>query len=181
MKLETATFGAGCFWCIETIFSRLIGVHAVTSGYSGGEIENPSYEDICAGTSNHAEVVQLTFDPNQVDYETLLTVFFAIHDPTSLNQQGDDIGTQYRSVVYYHSQEQKLAALKQINLIDQSKVLNKAIVTEVSQAQTFYSAESYHQNYFENNQENRYCQLVVAQKVQKFLSKFSHLLKAEDK
>lgn len=180
MSLQTATFGAGCFWCIETIFSRLIGVESVISGYTGGDNENPTYDEVCSGASNHAEVVKVSFDPNKVSYETLLQVFFAIHDPTTLNRQGHDVGSQYRSVAYFENDEQKNAILKAIEDLTAAKHFPDPIVTEVSLSTRFYSAESYHQNYYENNQENRYCQLVVAQKLQKFLVTFSHLLKDED-
>lgn len=179
MSLQTATFGAGCFWCIETIFSRLIGVDSVISGYTGGDNENPTYDEVCSGSTNHAEVVKVEFDPSLVSYETLLQVFFTIHDPTTLNRQGNDVGSQYRSVAYFEDDEQKAAILAAIETLTASREFSDPIVTEVSPTTTFYAAESYHQNYFENNLENRYCQLVVAQKVQKFLATFAHLLKGE--
>ena len=179
MAIEKATFGAGCFWCVETIFSRIKGVNTVISGYTGGDNEDPTYEQVCSGETNHAEVVELTFDTDVVNFDTLLKVFFAIHDPTTLNRQGDDVGTQYRSVVYYHNEQQQQQTVTTIAALNNSGKFDSAIVTEVSPTTKFYSAESYHQNYFENNQENRYCQLVVAQKVQKFLAEFAHLLKDE--
>lgn len=179
MTIETATFGAGCFWCVETIFSRIKGVQSVVSGYTGGDNENPSYEQVCSGESNHAEVVKLSFDSNIISFETLLQVFFTIHDPTSLNRQGNDVGSQYRSVVYFHNEQQEQQTNSAIKAINESGEYDSNLVTEVSPASAFYSAESYHQNYFENNQDNRYCQLVVAQKVQKFLTDFTHLLKED--
>lgn len=179
MKTELITLGAGCFWCTETIFSRLKGVIAVVSGYADGDVENPTYEQVCSGSTNHAEVIQVEYDPNVISVEQLLTVFFAIHDPTTLNRQGDDIGSQYRSTVLYHSQEQRDAALEKISTLTESGEFEQDIVTKVVAYSTFYSAEGYHQNYFTNNTDNQYCQLVVAKKVQKFLSNFSHLLKDE--
>lgn len=177
MAIEKATFGAGCFWCVETIFSRIKGVNSAISGYTGGDNEDPTYEQVCSGETNHAEVVELTFDTDIVSFETLLQVFFAIHDPTTLNRQGNDVGTQYRSVIYYHSEQQLQQSVAAISSLNSSGKFDNEIVTQVSPTSKFYSAESYHQNYFENNQENRYCQLVVAQKVQKFLADFAHLLK----
>ncbi|GHE81745.1 peptide-methionine (S)-S-oxide reductase MsrA [Thalassotalea profundi] len=178
MKTNLITLGAGCFWCTETIFSRLKGVITVVSGYADGDIENPTYEQVCSGTTNHAEVIQIEYDPNVVSFDQLLDVFFAIHDPTTLNRQGDDIGTQYRSTVLYHNDAQRVATLEKIAQLSQSGEYEQAIVTKVAAYSNFYSAESYHQNYFTNNTDNRYCQLVVAKKVQKFLTTFSHLLKA---
>lgn len=177
MAIEKATFGAGCFWCVETIFSRIKGVNSAISGYTGGDNEDPTYEQVCSGETNHAEVVELTFDTDIVSFETLLQVFFAIHDPTTLNRQGNDVGTQYRSVIYYHSEQQLQQSVAAISSLNSSGKFDNEVVTQVSPTSKFYSAESYHQNYFENNQENRYCQLVVAQKVQKFLADFAHLLK----
>ncbi|XQW85696.1 peptide-methionine (S)-S-oxide reductase MsrA [Thalassotalea piscium] len=177
MKTDIITLGAGCFWCTETIFSRLKGVQSVVSGYADGDIENPTYEQVCSGATNHAEVIQVTYEPSVISLETILTVFFAIHDPTTLNRQGDDIGTQYRSTVLYHNDEQRSATLAKISHLTDSGEYPQAIVTKVVPYSHFYSAESYHQDYFANNADNRYCQLVVAKKVQKFLSNFSHLLK----
>ncbi|GAA5139890.1 peptide-methionine (S)-S-oxide reductase MsrA [Thalassotalea piscium] len=179
MKTEQITLGAGCFWCVETIFARLKGVNKVISGYADGDIEDPTYEQVCTGTTNHAEVVQISYDPHVISFEKLLTVFFAIHDPTTLNRQGGDIGTQYRSTVIFHTDEQRAATINKIEALEQSGEFEQKIVTTVVPFSHFYSAESYHQDYFTNNTDNQYCQLVVAKKVQKFLSNFSHLLKDE--
>lgn len=178
MSIETITLGAGCFWCVESIFTRIKGVESILSGYADGDTDNPSYEQICTGTTDHAEVIQVTFDTSIVSLDTLLTVFFTIHDPTTLNRQGDDVGSQYRSTVLFHTSEQQEAALNKIAALEKSGQFDQAIVTKVVPYKSFYAAEDYHQNYYENNQENRYCQLVVARKIQKFLSDFSHLLKA---
>ncbi len=177
MTKELITLGGGCFWCIENIFKRVKGVEAVVSGYSGGDNANPTYEQVCSGSTNHAEVVQITFDAHVISLDTLFTVFFAIHDPTTLNRQGDDIGSQYRSIILYHNDMQKKQAKAKIQQLEKSQVFTNPIVTEVTAFERFYSAESYHQNYVENNPENQYCQLVVAKKIQKFLSDFSDLLK----
>lgn len=177
MTKELITLGGGCFWCIENIFKRVKGVEAVVSGYSGGDNANPTYEQVCSGSTNHAEVVQITFDTHVISLDTLFTVFFAIHDPTTLNRQGDDIGSQYRSIILYHNDMQKKQAKAKIQQLEKSQVFTNPIVTEVTAFERFYSAESYHQNYVENNPENQYCQLVVAKKIQKFLSDFSYLLK----
>ena len=179
MTTEVITLGAGCFWCTESIFKRIKGVLSVTSGYSAGDNENPTYEQVCSGSTNHAEVVQITFDNSIISLDTLLTVFFAIHDPTTLNRQGDDIGSQYRSIILYHNDAQKALAEAKIQQLEEDKMFANNIVTEIAAFETFYSAESYHQNYVENNPENQYCQLVVAKKIQKFLKDFSYLLKPE--
>ncbi|MFT6508007.1 MAG: peptide-methionine (S)-S-oxide reductase [Colwellia sp.] len=180
MSIEKITLGAGCFWCIENIFARIKGVVSVTSGYADGDIENPSYEQVCTGTTNHAEVVQITFSPEQLSVEQILTVFFAIHDPTSINRQGDDIGSQYRSTILFHNQAQQKLAIARIAELTNKQAFEQPIVTTVKAANNFYSAESYHQDYFTNNPENKYCQLVVVRKIQKFLNEFSYLLKDED-
>jgi len=180
MSIETITLGAGCFWCVENIFARIIGVVSVKSGYADGDIINPSYQQVCSGIGNHAEVVQITFEPSLLAVEQILTVFFAIHDPTTLNRQGDDIGSQYRSTILYHSIAQQNAALAKIAQLNADKTIEQPIVTSVKAISNFYSAESYHQDYFTNNPDNKYCQLVVAKKIQKFLSEFSHLLKTEN-
>jgi len=169
-KLETATFAGGCFWCLEAVFTRLRGVEKVVSGYMGGHMPNPDYKSVCTGNTGHAEVVQITFDPALISFDNLLEVFFAIHDPTTLNRQGNDRGTQYRSAIFFHSTEQKAAAeaaieREQTNWPD-------AIVTEVAEAETFYPAENYHQDYYANNPYQPYCQFVVAPKVRKALDKF---------
>ena len=183
MTKEKITLGGGCFWCIENIFKRVKGVISVNSGYSAGDNINPSYDEVCTGKTNHAEVVEVEFDNEIVDLNTILTVFFGIHDPTTLNQQGNDIGSQYRSIILTRNVQQKTVAENKINdLTNSDYLLDKAetrIVTEIKQFEQFYSAESYHNNYFENNQDSQYCQLVVARKIQKFLAEFSHLLKDE--
>jgi len=177
MTIEKITLGGGCFWCIENIFKRVKGVISVTSGYSAGDNINPTYQQVCSGETNHAEVVQIEFENEQVDLNTLLTVFFGIHDPTTLNRQGDDVGTQYRSIILTRNEQQQQTALTKIAELDQSDKFTDKIVTFVDQFEQFYSAESYHQDYYENNQDNQYCQLVVAKKIQKFLAQYSHLLK----
>lgn len=180
MSIETITLGAGCFWCVENIFARIKGVVSVTSGYADGDIVNPSYQQVCNGIGNHAEVVQITFNPEQLTIEEILTVFFAIHDPTTLNRQGDDIGSQYRSTILFHSTEQQAIAQAKIAQLNATQSFQQPIVTIVKAANNFYSAEDYHQDYFTNNPDNKYCQLVVAKKIQKFLSEFSYLLKDEN-
>tara|TARA_R110000787_G_scaffold167423_1_gene280387 strand:- start:177 stop:743 length:567 start_codon:yes stop_codon:yes gene_type:complete len=179
MSIETITLGAGCFWCVENIFARIIGVVSVKSGYADGDIINPSYQQVSSGFGNHAEVVQIAFDPSQLDIEQILTVFFAIHDPTTINRQGDDVGSQYRSTILCHSASQQMTAVTKIGQLNANKTFEQPIVTTVKAINNFYSAESYHQDYFTNNPDNKYCQLVVAKKIQKFLSDFSHLLKTE--
>jgi len=169
---ELATLGGGCFWCLDAVFLRLKGVESVVSGYCGGKTVNPSYRDICEGNSGHAEVVQITFDPAQISYPDLLEVFFAIHDPTTLNRQGNDVGTQYRSVIFTHSAEQAASAARTIAALGAARAHADPIVTEVLPVPTFYSAEDYHQDYFANNPRQPYCQAVVAPKLAKFLKKF---------
>ncbi len=176
---ETATFGGGCFWCIEAVFDALRGVQSVESGYCGGHLENPRYEDICNGDTGHAEVVNITFDPNIMSYEKLLEVFFNIHDPTTLNAQGNDVGTQYRSVIFYHSPEQQALARQMIANLEMNQIYGRrAIVTEVSPAPHFYIAEPYHQEYFERNPQQSYCQYVVSPKFQKFRKQYAAQLKS---
>ncbi|HMC56671.1 MAG TPA: peptide-methionine (S)-S-oxide reductase MsrA [Gemmatimonadaceae bacterium] len=164
---EVATFGGGCFWCLDAAFRQLRGVEKVVSGYAGGKRPNPSYEQVCSGATGHAEVVQITFDPNIVSYEDLLGVLFTIHDPTTLNRQGNDTGTQYRSVVFYHSPEQERAVRQTTAALEREKVWDDAIVTEVIPFSVFYPAEGYHQDYFNKNPNQPYCQAVVAPKVGK--------------
>lgn len=176
---ETATLGGGCFWCLEAVFDRLEGVVSVESGYSGGHTENPSYEAICGGDTGHAEVVRVTFDPAVLDYRDLLAVFFAIHDPTTLNYQGNDVGTQYRSVIFSHSPEQQAAAKAVIAALDAAGVYPRPIVTAVAPAPQFYMAEAYHQEYFDHNPRQPYCQAVVSPKVAKFKQKFAARLKPQ--
>ncbi|ASP46707.1 peptide-methionine (S)-S-oxide reductase MsrA [Cognaticolwellia beringensis] len=180
MSIEKITLGAGCFWCVENIFARIKGVVSVTSGYADGDIINPSYEQVCSGDSHHAEVVQITFNPAQLSVEQLLTVFFAIHDPTTLNRQGDDIGSQYRSTILFHNLAQQEIAETKIAQLHDQQCFENPIVTLIKAENNFYSAEDYHQDYVTNNPENKYCQLVVAKKIQKFLSEFAHLLKDEN-
>ncbi len=166
-NLSKATFGAGCFWCIEAAFSNQKGVHSVFSGYMGGNVENPTYEQVCSGQTNHAEVVQVTFNPEETSYHTLLDLFWGIHNPTTLNQQGADRGTQYRSVIFYHSEEQKTMAENSKNELDASGQLDQPIVTEITPATTFYPAEEYHQEYYSRNKNAPYCQMVIQPKLRK--------------
>ncbi|HEU4740465.1 MAG TPA: peptide-methionine (S)-S-oxide reductase MsrA [Meiothermus sp.] len=176
-NLETATLGGGCFWCLEAVYDELRGVTDVVSGYSGGHVENPTYEEVCGKKTGHAEVVQVTFDPSVVSYRELLEVFFTIHDPTTLNRQGNDVGPQYRSVIFYHSPEQKATALQVIREFEQAKVWDNPIVTEVTSLEEFYPAEDYHQEYFKKNPYQPYCSFVVAPKVAKFRKHFFDKLK----
>jgi peptide-methionine (S)-S-oxide reductase len=174
---ETATLGGGCFWCLEAVFDNLQGVESVESGYTGGKNVNPTYKQICNGNTGHAEVVRVTFDPDVIAYREILEVFFAIHDPTTPNQQGNDIGTQYRSAIFYHTLEQKAVADALIAEFDAHKTFAAPIVTEVVPAQPFYVAEDYHQEYFANNEKQPYCQFVVAPKLAKFRKKFAQRVK----
>lgn len=176
---QVAILAGGCFWCIETTLNRLIGVKEVISGYTAGKIPNPTYREVCSGLTGHAEAVKVVFDPDQISYEMLLKVFFAMHDPTTLNRQGADIGTQYRSAIYYYNDEQKQTAEALIQQLESEGVFSK-IVTEVSPADTFYVAEDYHQNYYEQNRlANSYCTAVIDPKVNKLRKSFAHLLKSE--
>ena len=177
MPHETATLAGGCFWCIETVFNRLHGVKSAVSGYMGGHTANPTYEAVCNGDTGHAEVVQVTFDPGVISYRDLLDVFFTIHDPTQLNRQGNDVGTQYRSAIFWHTPEQKAAAEAVIAELTASRTFAAPIVTEVTEATTFHPAEDYHQRYYEHNPHQPYCQFVVAPKVAKAEGKFAGLLK----
>ena len=170
--MEQAVFGGGCFWCTEAVFQNLKGVTKVVSGYMGGHHPNPSYEDICKGTTGHAEIIRIEFNPEQISFEDLLLVFFKTHDPTTLNQQGNDIGDQYRSVVFYENQEQKLAAENMIDSLEKEMVFDKPIVTEVKPVSMFYSAEDYHQNYYNNNPNKSYCAFVIQPKLNKFIKEF---------
>lgn len=165
--LERATLGGGCFWCLETVFERLRGVEQVESGYAGGSASNPSYEQVCGETTGHAEVVQITFDPKEISFSKLLEVFFSIHDPTSLNRQGADVGTRYRSIILYHSEEQKRIAREAIAELDSARVWPRDLVTEVVPLNAFYRAEDYHQQYYRQNPNKPYCQFVIAPKVAK--------------
>jgi len=176
-EYDTATFGAGCFWCVEAVFQRLNGVLSVTSGYSGGNKVNPSYEDVCTGKTGHAEVCQIVFDPKIISYDELLKVFWSIHDPTTPNQQGADIGTQYRSVIFYHNDIQKSLAVKYKKKLDDQKVFDKPIVTEIEPFKEFYKAENYHQNYYKENSEKPYCSIVIRPKLEKFEKVFKSKIK----
>ena len=175
--MEKATLGGGCFWCLEAVFEQLIGVDRVVSGYAGGAVVNPSYEAVCSGTSGHAEVVEILFDPAKISYRQLLEVFFAIHDPTSLNRQGADVGTQYRSVVFTHGEAQKAVAQAMVEELTLSNAFGSPVVTEVQNAPVFYAAESYHQGYFRNNPDQGYCAFVVAPKALATRRKFASLIK----
>ncbi|MFH2103014.1 MAG: peptide-methionine (S)-S-oxide reductase MsrA [Chloroflexota bacterium] len=176
-SLEIATLAGGCFWCLEAVFDDLRGVQAVESGYSGGRHPDPTYEQVCSGMTEHAEVVQVTFDPQVLSFRDLLRVFFAIHDPTTLNRQGADVGTQYRSAIFYHSPEQRAAAKAVIRELGEVRVWDAPLVTEVTPFEAFYPAEDYHQEYFANNSKQPSCQAVVAPKVAKFRKQFLEMLK----
>ena len=168
---ELATFGGGCFWCVEAIFQRLNGVHSVTSGYAGGKTSNPTYEDVCSGQTGHAEVIQVAFDPGKITYEDLLAVFWEAHDPTTLNRQGADVGTQYRSVIFYHDERQKIAAEKSKQ--SAAAHFKEPIVTQIAPLTNFYKAEGYHQSYYNNHQNAPYCAFVIRPKLDKLLKKLS--------
>ena len=176
-SVEVATLAGGCFWCLEAVFDDLRGVELVESGYAGGHVPNPTYQQVCTGATGHAEVVQITFDPQVISFRELLEVFFTIHDPTTLNRQGADIGTQYRSAIFYHSPEQKEIAEKTISELNAEQIWDAAIVTEVVPLEKFYVAEDYHQEYFAQNPSQPYCRAVVAPKVAKFRQKFLEKLK----
>lgn len=175
-NLSTATFGNGCFWCTEAIFQQLKGVESVASGYSGGNVNNPSYREVCDGTTGHAEALQVQFDPAVISYEKLLQVFFTTHDPTTLNRQGADVGTQYRSVIFYHDEAQRTTA-EQVKKDFAPTIWDDPIVTEITAFSKFFKAEDYHQNYFNDNPGQGYCRIVINPKVQKFRKKFADLLK----
>jgi peptide-methionine (S)-S-oxide reductase len=177
MGKETATLGGGCFWCLEAVFENLRGVERVVSGYAGGHLADPSYQQVCTGTTGHAEVVQVTFDPAVISYREVLEVFFGIHDPTTLNRQGADVGTQYRSAIFYHSPEQRRVAEELIKELNAAGVWGRPLVTEVVPLEAFYPAEAYHQGYFRANLGQGYCQAVVAPKVAKFRKQFAAKLK----
>ena len=178
-NLQTATLAGGCFWCLEAVFDEVKGVQGVESGYAGGQMDNPSYRAVCNGDTGHAEVVQVHFDPNVVSYRDLLNVFFAIHDPTTLNRQGADVGTQYRSAIFHHDDEQKQTAEELIKDLNTQKIWDKPIVTEVEKLDKFYMAEDYHQEYFARNPYQPYCQAVVAPKVSKFRKHHLEMLKKQ--
>ncbi|MFA5353872.1 MAG: peptide-methionine (S)-S-oxide reductase MsrA [Thermodesulfovibrionales bacterium] len=176
-KRDKATLGAGCFWCVEAVFRELEGVEKVVSGYAGGSAANPTYEQVCTGTTGHAETVQITFDPEVISYEELLTVFWKTHDPTTLNRQGADTGSQYRSVIFYHSEEQKRCAESSRREMDASGLFKNPIVTEVVAFTTFYEAERQHQDYYRHNQAQPYCRIVIDPKMEKFRRDFRFMLK----
>jgi peptide-methionine (S)-S-oxide reductase len=176
-QVEIATLAGGCFWCLEAVFDELKGVESVESGYSGGHVQKPSYAQVCNGDTGHVEVVQITFDPQLLSLRDLLTVFFTVHDPTTLNRQGNDVGTQYRSAIFYHNEEQKKIAEAVIQEIGAEKIWDDPIVTEVKPFDQFYVAEDYHQEYYKNNSFQPYCRIVIAPKVAKFRHKFAERLK----
>lgn len=178
-NLQTATLAGGCFWCLEAVYDEIKGVHSVESGYAGGHVDNPSYRAVCNGDTGHAEVVQVHFDPNVVSYRDLLNVFFAIHDPTTLNRQGADVGTQYRSAIFYRDEEQKKAAEELIKELNAQEIWDRPIVTQVEKLDRFYVAEDYHQEYYARNPYQPYCMAVVAPKVSKFRKHFLELLKKQ--
>jgi peptide-methionine (S)-S-oxide reductase len=175
---QTAILGGGCFWCIEAVFNRLRGVKEAVSGYMGGHVENPTYRQVCAGDSGHVEVVRVTFDPNEIRFRDLLEVFFAVHDPTTLNQQGNDVGEQYRSVIFYTSEEQEKEAEETIAALNEAKAFPEPIVTAIEPAGKFYTAEGYHQEYYDNNRNQPYCQFVIAPKLKKFEKEFGERMRA---
>ena len=175
--LDTATFGAGCFWCTEAQFQQLKGVDKVESGYAGGDVANPTYKDVCTGTTGHAEVCNITYDPSVISYDELLAAFWMTHDPTQLNRQGNDVGTQYRSAIFYHNAEQKAKAEEYKQKLNDEKVFDKPVVTEIAPYTVFYKAENYHQDYFNQNGDQPYCSFVVRPKVEKFKKVFKEKLK----
>ena len=177
--METATLGGGCFWCVEAIYQDVIGVHKVVSGYMGGAIENPTYQQVCSGTTGHAEVAQIVFDPTVISFAEILFIFWSTHDPTTLNRQGNDVGTQYRSVIFYHNEEQKSIAEQSKAETDASDLWPDSIVTEIAPLTIFYEAEEYHQNYFVENPHQPYCIFVINPKVQKFRKSFRNKLRGE--
>ncbi len=177
---ETATFGAGCFWCVEAVFQQLKGVQSVTSGYAGGTTKNPTYEQVCSGTTGHAEVAQIVFDPMIISYDQMLKAFWSSHDPTTLNRQGNDVGTQYRSVIFYHNEMQKQLAEKYKKELDDTRVWPDPIVTEIAPLTEFYKAENYHQNYYNSNRYQPYCMFVITPKLEKFRKVFEKQLKDAD-
>jgi peptide-methionine (S)-S-oxide reductase len=178
-QLEVVTLGGGCFWCTEAVFSLLKGVEKVESGYSGGKMENPTYEKVSTGTTGHVEVVQISFNPDMISFKEILEVFFSIHDPTTLNRQGQDIGTQYRSVIFYHNDQQKAIAEQVIKELTETKNWNMPIVTQIEPFKIFYKAEEYHQNYFKNHPEKFYCSIIIAPKINKLKQHYLSKLKLQ--
>ncbi|WP_315853173.1 peptide-methionine (S)-S-oxide reductase MsrA [Mucilaginibacter robiniae] len=179
MNIQKATFGGGCFWCTEAIFQTIHGVQSVVSGYTGGQTENPTYMEVCNGDTGHAEVIEIEYDADQVSFDDLLLVFFKTHNPTTLNQQGNDVGTQYRSAVFYHNEEQKQQAEAMIKRLTDEQVFDKPIVTQIVPAEEFYKAEDYHQNYFVDNPMKPYCAFVIQPKMNKFAKEFTEKIKTE--
>lgn len=177
-NLETAVLGGGCFWCLEAVFDRLRGVKSVESGYMGGHVDEPTYKQVCGGDTGHAEVVRVTFDPGEISFSDLLDVFFTVHDPTTLNRQGNDVGTQYRSAIFFNSDEQRRQSEKAIADLNAARTFPDPVVTAVEPAKEFFIAEDYHQEYFTNNSYQPYCQFVVSPKVKKFEKKFAGKVKA---
>jgi len=179
VSFEVATIASGCFWCIEAIFNEVDGIEKVVSGYTGGKTINPSYSEVCSGATGHAEAVQLTFDPGRISFEQILRIFFNMHDPTTLNRQGSDVGTQYRSAIFYHNEEQKVVAEQVIQKLSSENVWDAPIVTEVVPLNKFYPAEDYHQKYFEENPEQAYCKMVIAPKLAKFRKRYLKKVKKQ--
>ncbi len=175
-RQETATFAAGCFWCVEAVFESVAGVQTVVSGYTGGTIENPTYEQICTGSTGHAEACRITYDPKRISYRELLEIFWQTHDPTTLNRQGQDTGTQYRSAIFYHTDEQKRLAEAYMKELTAAKIWDKPIVTEIAALKKFYTAEAYHQDYYKNNSSQPYCRFVITPKLEKFRKIFQKKL-----
>ncbi len=180
-KTEVAVFGGGCFWCVEAVFDELRGVISVVSGYAGGSTTNPTYEQVCGGRTGHAEVIKIEYDPSQVKFSDLMTVFFATHDPTTLNRQGNDVGTQYRSAIFYANEQQKMEAAAFVKELNESKTFNSPVVTTMEPLGEFYPAEDYHQKYFANNPYQPYCQYMIPPKLNKLHKQFSELLKSHGK
>ena len=180
-ELETATLAGGCFWCTEAIFERLKGVKSAVPGYSGGNVKNPSYEQVVSGTTGHAEVIQIKFDPKEISFEKILDIFWNTHDPTTLNKQGSDVGSQYRSVIFYHNEKQKKIAEKSKKALEKEKFYEDPIVTKIEPFTNFYIAEDYHKNYFERNKDTLYCNLVISPKIHKLLEKYGSDVKEKYK
>jgi peptide-methionine (S)-S-oxide reductase len=176
-KEQEATFGGGCFWCLEPVFSELAGVHRAVVGYAGGHVERPTYQQVCSGTTGHAEVIQITYDPEVIRYTDLLQILFSVHDPTTLNRQGADVGTQYRSMILYHDEGQRQSAEAFIKQLEADRAFDRPIVTELAPLEAFYPAEDYHQGYFDSHPEQAYCRIVISPKVSKFRSHFADRLK----
>ena len=178
-NLQVATFAGGCFWCTEAVFNRLGGVQQVVSGYTGGHIKNPAYREICTGRTGHAEAIQIFFDETVISYQELLEIFFATHDPTTLNRQGNDVGTQYRSAIFYSNDKQKEAATDSISYLEKEQIFNKAITTEIVKLEVFYNAEDNHQDYYNLNKEQPYCQYIINPKIKKLKENYSNKIKAK--